>query len=130
MNKKYRPQGKRKYLCFLLLTLPVIYLLFTNAPGTGFYFSVATFFLTAINGYLYFNRVFAEIKDNILHFYRGVGFHDKKLIKLKEIQNVDRRSKQLLAITSITGHEFSFEADKSVLDPLETDLKQLINYQP
>lgn len=127
MNKKYRPQGKNKYLCLLLLLLPVFYWFATHQSTTGFYVTSASFILVSINGYLYFNRIFAEIKENQLNFYRGIGFHDQTSIALNEIQQIDRRGKQLLAIIPKTTDEFSFEADKSVINQLEKDLSTMIS---
>ena len=127
MKKKYRSTGKIKYLILIFFVVSLSDLLLSKPVDSSFFFRLCVYILLSISLFISQTKTIAEIKGDKLLFYTGIGFNDPSEIRLDEISRVERRGKRLLLIVPEFRKEFSVNADKTVIDQLENDFRDILN---
>jgi len=124
MSKEYRMLKKPWYIIPLFTLIPLIYI----ASGYEWYLILVMMLIYLLVGiflYRQFIRLVAEIKDNTLYLYTGIGTSDPSSINLDSITSVERLTKKLLKINYGSNEACSIEAEKKILDQMEHDLSNL-----
>ena len=128
MEKKYRSTGKIKYLILIFFVVfSVSDLLLSKPVDSSFFVRLCIYTILSISSVISRTKKIAEIKGDKLLFYTGIGLNDPSEIRLDEISRVERRGKRLLLIVPEFRKEFSVNADKTVIDQLENDFRDILN---
>ncbi|MCD6117340.1 hypothetical protein J7K93_10015 [bacterium] len=127
MEKKYRSTKRIKYLILIFFVVSLSDLLLSKPVDSSFFFRLCVYILLSISLFISQTKTIAEIKGDKLLFYTGIGFNDPSEIRLDEISRVERRGKRLLLIVPEFRKEFSVNADKTVIDQLENDFRDILN---
>ena len=118
MNKKFKPQDRYKWLIILFLAIPFLPMLLGEPFDYRIIMHLITYSLIFIMGYLKNNQAVAEIKDNKIYFYSGIGLYDPKELKLSQINSIEKKAKNFLVINYDGNKRFSLEAHKSIIDQI------------
>lgn len=122
MNKKYKSLRKIGWLIPVYCLIPLIAYFFERNIDFPFILRVIIYPLMAVALYLYHKKTIAEIKDNVLYIYEGVGLSEPSEINIDRISGLERKAKNFLTITYDGDKQFSIEADKTIIDQLSADL--------
>ena len=122
MNKKYKKRPENTWIIIPAYSLiPLVRLFFDRSIDMVLLIQLAMYLIVSIIIFKYHNRIIAEIKNDVLIFYSGIGLNDPSQIDIKSITKTERKSNNLLAI-SYENKIMSLEADKSILNQLEKDI--------
>lgn len=118
MNKKFKPISKQKWLIFILPIIPLLQLIFSENFEWMMIFYIVSYSLLTISLCKNYNTTVAEIKDNKIYFYSGIGLYDPNELELSRINFVEKKAKKMLVIIYDGDKRLSIEAEKSVIDQI------------
>ncbi len=125
MNQKFKSSSSIIWV-FIYPTIPMMDLLVGRPLDKSIFIKVFIWLAVALILYKYHNRLVAEIKDNEIYFYEGVGITAPNSLEISRITLIERLSKKMLKIKYDEDKVFSIETDKKVLNKIEKSLKSLM----
>ncbi|MDZ7722980.1 MAG: hypothetical protein U5R06_09310 [candidate division KSB1 bacterium] len=125
MQKKYKLSPRENwYIILVFSSIPLVRLLMERTLSLSLLVQVLVYMLASTAIVVSRSQVIAEIKDNTLHVYNGIGLSDPDHLQLSRISGTQRVTSRLLNI-QYEGRTLSVEGYKKVLDKVEADLNAI-----
>lgn len=116
--KKFKPQNKIKWFILVLPVTPFVLLLFGQKFDWTIIFNFITYSVLAMTLFFRYNQKVAEIIDDKIIFYSGIGLYDPRELELSRISCVEKKVNKKLVIIYDGDRRLSLEAEKSVIDQI------------
>jgi len=116
-NIQFKSQSNMKWLAFLLPLLPLL-TLFTEPFHWKILLHFAVYTGLGINIFIKYNQVYAEIKDDKIYFFSGIGLYDPNSLEVSRITSVEKTAKTMLLIKYDEDGRLSIEAPRNVIDQM------------
>ena len=121
-DKKYRTLKPTWWIIPAYGSIPLTGVLLGRPLDTAFWVMTGLYVIVSIFVFRQSRRTVVEIRNGELHFHEGIGLDDPAALQLSDITLVRRTSPSLLAF-SHNGKTTTLQADKTILDQLEQDLR-------